>query len=606
MNKFKKIVLSLHGENKEKLGRIYQDKQVYISSVSSSEQPIEEERVFTWQRLSFWLEGTGLRNKERMILSVSIPADMVLQETPGSGSWREYLPYEDFLLRTLSVPVARFSSGMENNRKDTREKARFCAQQANECILRRSGLVYDGRRESFVYRVLFFMPLINGSGINAKSGFRAVRQLLDIVWNEVSGLDREALEHHVAVYRRQSEIVDWLEAHGRIAFVANGSILPRKHEVTSHWRDSWQGDRSLRLTEAVPFQSPESLLQTISFSDGGQITGMAVPAGITVITGGGYSGKSTLLDALEAGIYRHVPGDGREFVLTLPDGIKIYAEDGRPVQEMDLSLFFHDLPAGISAHHFRTGHASGSISQAANIMEAAYAGSRLFLIDEDMSATNFMIRDSLMRNLIKKEPIIPFTDRVRDLYEKGGISTILVIGGSGEYIRHADRILLMEEYRLSDVTERSKKLSADMRDGDGPARQEEEPDGNSVSSGDGLVSMKPRFLKPPAHSMPFYISQYIRADSTRLIRIDDFTSDVTRLTALRSESQLQTLAYFLERMIGSRECGLTECRECAREMLDRFYGQEIFDGMQGGFFGEEIRILELLGALFRMRGIELS
>lgn len=604
MNKFKKIVLSLHGENKEKLGRIYQDKQVYISSVSSSEQPIEEERIFTWQRLSFWLEGTGLRHKERMILSVSIPADMVLQETPGSGSWREYLPYEDFLLRILSVPVARFSSGMENDRKDTREKARFCAQQATECILRRSGLVYDGRRESFVYRVLFFMPLINGSGINAKSGFRAVRQLLDIVWNEVSGLDREALEHHVAVYRRQSEIVDWLETHGRIAFVADGSILPRKHEVTSHWKDSWQGGRSLPLTEAVPFQSPESLRQTISFSDGGQITGMAVPAGITVITGGGYSGKSTLLDALEAGIYRHVPGDGREFVLTLPDGIKIYAEDGRPVQEVDLSLFFHDLPAGISAHHFQTGHASGSVSQAANIMEAAYAGSRLFLIDEDMSATNFMIRDSLMRNLIKQEPIIPFTDRVRGLYEKAGISTILVIGGSGEYIRHADRILLMEEYRLSDVTERAKKLSADMRDRDGTARQEE-PDGDSVSGGGGMVSMKPRFLKPPAQSMPFYISQYIKADSTRLIRIDNFTSDVTRLTALRSESQLQTLAYFLERMIGSRECGLTECRECAREMLDRFYGQEILDGMQGGFFGEEIRIQELLGALFRMRGIEL-
>ena len=209
--------------------------------------------------------------------------------------------------------------------------------------------------------------------------------------------------------KKQSAIRAWLKNSDYCAFVANGSILPRSKGT------------DLPMPDAVPFRSvPDDEIEIFG------VRGMGIRRGVTVITGGGYSGKSTLLDAISAGIYDHALGDGRELCITDDSAVTISAEDGRSVKHVNISPFIKWLPGG-DTRDFSTDHASGSTSQAANIMEAVECNAKLLLIDEDRSATNFMIRDRMMKALIEKEPITPFTDRVNELYKTHGVSTILVI-----------------------------------------------------------------------------------------------------------------------------------------------------------------------------------
>ena len=240
--------------------------------------------------------------------------------------------------------------------------------------------------------------------------------------------------------KKQSAIRAWLKNSDYCTFVANGSILPRAKGT------------DLPMPDAVPFRSaPDDEIEVFG------VRGMGIRRGVTVITGGGYSGKSTLLDAISAGIYDHALGDGRELCITDDSAVTISAEDGRSVKHVNISPFIKWLPGGDTCD-FSTDHASGSTSQATNIMEAVECNAKLLLIDEDRSATNFMIRDRMMKVLIEKEPITPFTDRVNELYKTHGVSTILVIGGSGEYLSVADKVYMMEDYLIRDVTEKSKAI----------------------------------------------------------------------------------------------------------------------------------------------------
>ncbi|MEM9160179.1 MAG: ABC-ATPase domain-containing protein, partial [Verrucomicrobiota bacterium] len=225
-----------------------------------------------------------------------------------------------------------------------------------------------------------------------------------------------------------------LDALKLVAFVADGAILPRASGVDQR-----------PLQEAIPFQSPDSLRVSIDLPHAGTITGMGIPQGITLIVGGGYHGKSTLLNALERGVYNHRPKDGRQRVVARRDAAKVRAEDGRSVASVDLSPFINNLPGGKSTQSFSTENASGSTSQAAAIIETLETGSKLLLIDEDISATNFLIRDERMQKLIapEKEPITPFVQRIRSLYETQNVSTILVLGGSGDYFEPADHIIAL-------------------------------------------------------------------------------------------------------------------------------------------------------------------
>ncbi len=285
-------------------------------------------------------------------------------------------------------------------------------------------------------------------------------------------LDADACRRHVETV----EDTDWLRKQlpekNLVAFVANGAILPRRSGVD---------DRPLSSEEVVPFKSPSSLEVEFECPNQGKISGMGIPQGVTLIVGGGYHGKSTLLKAIERGVYNHVAGDGREFVVTDETAIKIRAEDGRSVAGVDISPFINQLPQGRSTTQFTTENASGSTSQAANIMEALEAGignnsnseetettetattstPPVLLVDEDTAATNFMIRDRRMQELITKdrEPITPFIDKVRQLYTDYQVSTILVMGGSGDYFEMADKIIAMENYQAQEVTEKAKEIA---------------------------------------------------------------------------------------------------------------------------------------------------
>ena len=265
-------------------------------------------------------------------------------------------------------------------------------------------------------------------------------------------VDRKNLYDYIETAEDADVLRGQLEKRGLVAFVATGSVLPRRSGIDP---------RPLSTGKVVPFQSPLSLQVEIKVPNKGVVTGMGIPKGVTLIVGGGYHGKSTLLDALQIGVYNHIPGDGRELVVSNPCTAKIRAEDGRRVEKVDISPFIDNLPFGQPTTAFSTEDASGSTSQAANIMEALEAGAEVLLMDEDTSATNFMIRDHRMQELVAKdkEPITPFIDKVRQLYKDYGVSTVLVIGGSGEYFDVADCVICMVEYTPYDVTEKASAIA---------------------------------------------------------------------------------------------------------------------------------------------------
>lgn len=263
-----------------------------------------------------------------------------------------------------------------------------------------------------------------------------------LVW---ANLNKAVARAWVAQYEDQEFIRDQLEERGLVAFIGEGANLARESGVS---------DRPMPSPPAVKFRVPPSLMVEFLTPNAGPVRGMGIPRGVTIIVGGGYHGKSTLLRALERGVYAHIPGDGREWVVTHRSAVKIRAEDGRSVAGVNISAFIGDLPGGVSTTSFDTEAASGSTSQAANIVEAIEAGAKVLLLDEDTCATNFMTRDLRMEELMRgrAEPITPFIDRVRQLYEELGVSCVLVMGGCGDYFEVADTVILMQEYRAYDIT----------------------------------------------------------------------------------------------------------------------------------------------------------
>ena len=266
----------------------------------------------------------------------------------------------------------------------------------------------------------------------------------------ITALDSAALRRHLDTNEDADALRKALADRGLVAFVADGAVLPRRSGV----------DPRPLGPEAVPFASPESLRVSVDLPHAGQVSGMGLPRGVTVIAGGGFHGKSTLLTALEHGVYNHIPGDGREQVVTDATALKIRAEDGRSVCGVDLRPFIGDLPGDRPTRAFSTENASGSTSQAANIIEGLEAGARVLLLDEDTCATNLMIRDARMQALVRgrAEPITPFIERARHLADTLGVSSVLVSGGCGDYLEIADRVLRMDAYHCADATAEAREI----------------------------------------------------------------------------------------------------------------------------------------------------
>ena len=355
---------------------------------------------------------------------------------------------QDQLTRRFGAAAERFSFQAKGSGQSGLIAVSRCGQE----VLERTACRLDPKSGDVLMRFEVGFPA-NGRTVNAGELGKILFDFLPKCAEQAlfyQNLDRERLRAAVDLAEDQHCIREQLPGLGLCAFVANGSVLPRASGVSSK-----------PMGDGVKFVSPKELEVTLDLPRGRRITGMGIRRGVTLIVGGGYHGKSTLLGALELGVYDHIAGDGREYVITDPSAVKIRAEDGRSIRKTDISLFISDLPNGKDTAAFETEDASGSTSQAANLMESIESGSSLILIDEDTSATNFMIRDKLMQQVVapEEEPIIPFIERVRSLYEDFGISSIIVAGSSGSYFHVADHIIQMKEYTPLDITEKAKKAA---------------------------------------------------------------------------------------------------------------------------------------------------
>ena len=363
----------------------------------------------------------------------------------------------------------------------------------------------------------------NGRTINARELEKIVYEFLPECVEQslfYKNCDKKRVRSIIDLAEDQQYIRDELEKNDLIAFVANGAILPRESGVS---------DKPMK--GAVRFQSPKEMEVTMKLPHKGEISGMGIRRGITLIVGGGYHGKSTLLKALELGVYNHIQGDGREYVITKDDAMKIRAEDGRSIKKTDISMFINDLPNGKDTRGFYTEDASGSTSQAANVIESMEAGASVMLIDEDTSATNFMIRDELMQRVIHRdmEPITPFIDRILELYQVYGISTVIVAGSSGAYFHIADTIIQMDRYEPKEITKLAKETAKDF-----PAM-----------SGMENPAEKPVFVRCPRQGRGFKPNDRIKMKTMgkEMVQINRETIDLRYVEQLADTEQVSALGY---------------------------------------------------------------
>lgn len=363
----------------------------------------------------------------------------------------------------------------------------------------------------------------NGRTINARELEKIVYEFLPECVEQslfYKNCDKKRVRSIIDLAEDQQYIRDELEKNDLIAFVANGAILPRESGVS---------DKPMK--GAVRFQSPKEMEVTMKLPHKGEISGMGIRRGITLIVGGGYHGKSTLLKALELGVYNHIQGDGREYVITKDDAMKIRAEDGRSIKKTDISMFINDLPNGKDTRGFYTEDASGSTSQAANVIESMEAGASVMLIDEDTSATNFMIRDELMQRVIHRdmEPITPFIDRILELYQVYGISTVIVAGSSGAYFHIADTIIQMDRYEPKEITKLAKETAKDF-----PAM-----------SGMENPAEKPVFIRCPRQGRGFKPNDRIKMKTLgkEMVQLNRENIDLRYVEQLADTEQVSALGY---------------------------------------------------------------
>lgn len=490
---------------------------------------VRREPTYWQDDISYTFERTSRMALDRPTVTIAIPTERL-------GIYDFTSACADFCLREIKPYFDDVNAEYANKSRPDSDNGKFYIYTPGSEVLvcnaayfaKRPAKDYENGRGAVIYDDRFNIPLSDRMCLCVRieiqlphGKLKRTKKMLtsdlpDSIERFVRGFDHARLRDTLMLEKKQNEIRKFLHNGKYCAFIANGSILAREKGTT------------LPMKNALPFLStPEDEIEIAG------IRGMGIQRGVTVITGGGYSGKSTVLNAISAGIYNHVKGDGRELCITDDSAVTITAEDGRVVSCLNISPFIKWIPDG-NTHEFSTTHASGSTSQAANIIEAIDCGSNLLLIDEDRSATNFMIRDALMKELIEKEPITPFTDRVRELSENN-ISTILVIGGSGEYLSVADKIYMMDDFVIHDVTSRAKHL----------APIASAPPSTAIWSTNRIL-YSDKFTSYPEDSG----TEKLEVSDTGFIIIGDERIDIRALHNIATAAQINALAFmlrFLER-----------------------------------------------------------
>ena len=588
MKRLKQKILSMEANTKTY-------KEMYEGSMlvkpCNNMPPYEDyDSTYYWDDIGYKIERTHKLAQDKPTITISIPArHLGITETGVAGAdycLRAFIPYID----ELNEPL------YNRNRPDSEKGKYYCYHPGGEVL----------RRNSVYFKVCPKKDYTIGNGgaahlispeevgapelclclmIQVQLPERNLRKTLRMLTQDLpDAVDRyigEFKQHEYAdaleLEKLQKDIRKWLRKSPYCAFLANGSILPR------------EGGNDLPMQNAVPFLSvPEDEIEVCG------VKGMGIKRGVTVSTGGGYSGKSTLLEAISAGIYNHAWGDGRELCITDATAMGIVAEDGRSVKNVNIAPFIKWIP-GQDTAHFSTERASGSTSQAANIMEAVSMGSKLLLIDEDRSATNFMIRDARMRELVKKEPITPFTERVRELYETEGVSTVLVIGGSGEYLSVADRVYLMEDYLIHGVTEEAKRLG----ESEEPSQRSEKTTWRQhrILSTEGFTS----FVEGTG-------TERLQITDMGIIYMGEEAIDLRMLSGLITQAQRNAVGFLIRYLAISANESKMDVTQKLEEVYRRME-TEGFDCIFSNFFTECERFMDLprkgdvLAAVNRMRKV---
>jgi predicted ABC-class ATPase len=490
----------------------------------------------------------------------------------------------DYLARHFYHATLKKSPG----RRGTGNSGIITMDQPGQAILERNSVIVS--KEKIEVRFFIGLPA-DGRNINAPICkvmlFDELPEIIEFALFP-ENLDISDLEKHIQTAEDAEYLRSRLEPLNLVAFIADDSILPRK---------SGTSDESLNKNMAIPFQSPESLLVEIDLPHSGKIKGMGIPRGITLIVGGGYHGKSTLLNAIEMGIYNHIAGDGREKCVSNLNTIKIRAYSGRYIEKVDISTFINHLPLQKNTTRFSTENASGSTSQAASIMEAIEVGTHVLLMDEDTCATNFMIRDHKMQKLVQKEdePITTFIDKVENLYANNGISSILVLGGIGDYFDVSHTVIQMKNYNPIDVTNKAHEISGssvEKRLSEGKEHQ---------------ICIKERIpLKNCINPYNDYNKKSIYSTEINRIHFGKNMIDLTDVEQLVELSQVKAIAeaiLYMSKYVNGKT-SLTEIIHNLMRDIEK-NGLDILSDRVSGHFAQ-FRGLELAFAINRLRELKIA
>jgi predicted ABC-class ATPase len=518
------------------------------------------------------------------IFRVRVARERASIPTAMTDTFMKEVALRDFLARQFYSNCQKISKG----RRGTGHSGLITLAKPEQAILERSSMVITN---DFV-EVRFFIGFpARGRAISAKTAdtmlFEELPQIVRLSLF-TANLCLDDIDLHIKTAEDTDYLRQSLRSLGLVAFIADGASLPRASGIDP---------KPLKAQTVVTFQSPERLRIKIDLPHAGTTTGMGVPKGVTLIVGGGYHGKSTVLKAIELGIYNHIPGDGRERCASLSGTVKVRASSGRYVVKTDISTFINNLPLEKNTTEFSTENASGSTSQAASISEAIEAGAEVLLMDEDTCAANFMIRDRRMQQLVtkKNEPITSFIDKIRQLYDERGVSTVLVMGGSGDYFDVADHIIHMIEFIPQDVTEKAHEICENF------------PTGRAHEGGKGFGSFTQRI--PLADSLDPYNEYHkirIGASDPHKLIFGKTTVDLSDVEQIIERAQTKAIgrAIYYARKYMDGEKAIREIIHLVMDDIDK-NTIDILDKRLTGDLAR-FREQEFAAALNRLRGFDVK
>lgn len=337
-----------------------------------------------------------------------------------------------------------------------------------------------------------------------------------------SAYKQSKVYNHLQTYENAEFIRENLDSKGIVAFIADGSVLPRRDDDLAPMVDAKEfvTDPALKVTFDVPYGEP--------------ISGMGIPKGFTAVTGASRNGKSALLDAIFAGVYDHIPGDGREYVITSRDAAFIMAEPNRPADSVDISMFVPETPEFDDTSAAKKEFVSSPMSEFVSVSEAVEMGSKLILIDEEYSNPCVMRKGFLADN----EKIISLSEMGSSMGRQG--ISLVMVSGDESVIRSADNVLVVEGFKVS------------------PAKVERTGNGKEFSMPADRYPVSKGIVYEKGHR-----DVNVTAQEIRTIEIGEFKVHVP-VAALFDISQTNTvadaIAYMKEHMDGSKNM-LDVCKD---------------------------------------------